>query len=236
MVKVDGRLAQPEPAVSTFAATDNVDLLGVVRAHVRSSAGQVAAVEIPDLLPAVVSGFWPVCNSVDREKCVPGAFVGVKLVFLACLVERFGQLGRLFGCRKLVVSAKQTQQRARQVLSQVNDWSCFQRHAFWRRVDDERSVAVDRGVELQATSSKEGLPSARAITDDANFAVGARQRTQVIGGPGYIADEALIWHTTLCPCSCRCIIWTGSWCIAVVEVRHQRCIAIRSELPDDLFS
>src|SRR5215469_15255992 len=77
-----------------------------------SSAGQVAAAQIPDLLPAVVGGLDPVGGPADGEERMAGPVVDVELVRLAGLGEGLAQLGHLVGRRILVVRAEQAEQRA----------------------------------------------------------------------------------------------------------------------------
>src|SRR5215469_7322646 len=88
VIVVDGRVAQRKPALGALAATRDLDLLGGVGAHASSSACQVAAVEIPDLLPAIIRGFRAVRHPVDCKEGVSGAVVSMELVLLARVVER----------------------------------------------------------------------------------------------------------------------------------------------------
>src|SRR5271166_1163128 len=115
-----------------------------------SSTSHVAAVEIPDLLPAVVRGLRPVCRPVHREKGVSCAVIGVELVRLAEVIEDLGQLARLARGWVLVVGAEQPEQRTRQVWRQPNDRRNLEWHAFRRWVHDAGTVAVNRRVELKA--------------------------------------------------------------------------------------
>src|ERR1700733_12508081 len=97
----------PLPATSIFSVR-------YVHISAPSSSGQIAAEEIPDLLPAVVGRLHPVGRAVHREERVPGALVAVEFVFLACLGEDLVQFVDLLRGRVLVLGAEQPEQRAGQ--------------------------------------------------------------------------------------------------------------------------
>src|SRR5262249_37573012 len=102
-----------EPPLRTLTAPGDLNVLGVVRAHVSPSASQIAAVESEYLLPAVVRSRRPVCRPVHREESMSCVVIGMELVRLAEVGQDLRQLSRLLGRRVLVVSAEQPEQRAR---------------------------------------------------------------------------------------------------------------------------
>src|SRR5215469_8483377 len=106
VVVINGRVAQRKQALGPLAATRDLDLLSGVRAHASSSACQVAAVEIPDLLPAIIRGFRAVRHPVHCKEGVSCTVISMELVLLAGLVERLGQLGRLRRRGHLVVGTE----------------------------------------------------------------------------------------------------------------------------------
>ena len=87
--------------------------VGRVLGHERSGC-EVAAEEVPDLLPAVVGGRDVEVRAVDAEERVPGVLVGVELVLLAVRLERRGDACGLLRRRVAVVGTEQPEQRARQ--------------------------------------------------------------------------------------------------------------------------
>src|ERR1022692_4012648 len=167
------------------------------------SAGQVAAVEDPDLLPAVVRGVDPVRRPVRREERMPGALIGVEVM-------------RLPQCR--------------QFPGEPDDRLHFQRHSVGRRIDNEGPVTIDGRVKLEAAGSEERLAPAGAVADDADLSVRVRQAAQVGGSAADIADEALVRDAALGPRRGRGIVRAGAGRVPVVEVRHQGRVAVRGEL------
>src|SRR6266851_6354382 len=129
------------------------------------SAGQVTAVEVPDLLPAVHGCIRPVRGPVHGEEGVPGAGVAVELVRLPGLGEDLVQFANLVRRGAGVVVAEQAEQRAGQVLGEMHYRAGLERHARRRRADDERAVTVDRRVQGQAARREEGLAAAGAVAD-----------------------------------------------------------------------
>jgi hypothetical protein len=67
--------------------------------------------------------------------------------------------------------------------------------AFGRILNDERAVAVDRRVQFQRASGQECLPTAGAVPDHPDLAVGPRELAQIVGGTCDIADEPFVGYT-----------------------------------------
>ena len=122
------------------------------------------------------------------------AVVGVEFVRLVQPGQLGVQRGDRGGRREPVVDSEQAQQRAAQVRRQVQDRFHGLGHALRRILNDEGAVAVHRGVERQRARRQVRVPPARAVPDDAELPVGARQPAQVLHRAGDIADQSLVGH------------------------------------------
>src|SRR4030095_16983230 len=78
-------------------------------------SAQVLAQECEHLLPSIEGSSLPVLRPVDGEEGVSGFVVGVELVGLAELVERFSGLGGVVRRRAGVLHAEEAQQRTLQI-------------------------------------------------------------------------------------------------------------------------
>jgi hypothetical protein len=156
---------------------------------------------------------------------MPSAVVGVELIGLAVRLERILEFRDLRGRRRHVVPAEQPEQRAGQVPGALDErLHAPQRMALRRGPDHEAAIAVDGGVERQADRGQERVPTARAVADHADPAVGVTQPAQIRSRTGYLADDPLVWDGDRArrPRRRHRVVRGRPGRLAVVEVRHHR--------------
>src|SRR5947209_20542612 len=129
------------------------------------SGAQVPVEEGPDALPAVLRGLRAVAGPVGGEERVPGPLVAVELVALPGLAEQPLQLRDVLRRRVLVFGAEQPEQRAAQVGDPVVERADLQGETLGWGADDERAVAVDRGVQFDRAGREDGLAAAGAVAE-----------------------------------------------------------------------
>src|SRR5579864_479794 len=130
------------------------------------------AEEGPNLVPAIHRLLGPIERPMPVEKAVARAVVAVELVILAVLLEFGLVLVHLLGARRAIVVAEQAEQRAAEVLGHVDRRD--------RRLGVELLWAhhhaaaplLDAGIDVLALAGiEEGMPAARAGTDETDLAV-----------------------------------------------------------------
>ena len=115
---------------------------------------------------------------VDREEPVAGVVVAVELVSLAVRAEDLVQFGDLLGARMGSSFPNSPKSGARRRGS-CSARPSPQREALRGRTDDERAVAVDRGVEVEVAGGEHRPVSHPAVADHADLSVRAGQRRQI---------------------------------------------------------
>jgi hypothetical protein len=162
----------------------------------------------------------------------------VELIGLAVRLERRLEFGHVLGRWLLVINAEQAEQRARQVPGPLDQGRpALQRVTRGRTADDEAAVTVDGRVQRQADRREERLPAARAVADHADLAVGITQPAQVRGRAGHLTDDPLVGYGDNAgrPRRRHRVVRVGAGRLAVVQVRHHRVQAARSERPGELL-
>ena len=149
--------------------------------------------------------------------------------------EDLVELVDLLGARVGVLVAEQPEQGRAQVRQLVDEVGDLEREALRGRADHERAVAVDRRVEIEVAGREHGLPSARAVADDPDLAVGAGQRSRYVAAPADVADQALIGHAALGPGGGGGIVGRRARRFAPVQVGADRVVAQLGEPADDLL-
>src|SRR5690242_7397422 len=119
------------------------------------STSQMRAEEFRNPAPAVDGGIETVRGTVDGEERMPCAVVGKERVILSQPGEFRVEGGDRFGGRVAVVLAEQAEQRAAQIRRQPEDGLHRRWHPLRWILYDERSVAVDGGVDRQRACGQE---------------------------------------------------------------------------------
>src|SRR5712692_8909616 len=125
--------------------------------------------EREDLLPAVHGLLLPVRRAV----------VAMELVVLAVLLQLGLVLVDLFRRRRLVLVAEDPEDRAREILGEVDGRRWLVRGQLFLRHDHAAAPALDHRVEaLQLAAREERLAASRARAEDADFPVHVRLRAE----------------------------------------------------------
>ena len=163
-----------------------------------------------------------------------GAVVADELVGLAGGLQRQLQLVHLLRAGELVVVTEEAEQGTVQVGRAVDQWRHLEREAVGNGAGHEGPVAVDRRIDGQADSGEERVPASRAVADDADLAVGRRERPQGLDGRVGVAHE---WSSGMPPASRRRrgIVGIDIEALAGVEVGAERVVAVGGEAPRDLL-
>src|SRR5690242_13112313 len=122
------------------------------------------------LLPAVDRRGLAVLRPIHREEGVAGIVVSVELVGLAELLQRLLGLPGVLRRGPGVLDAEETQQRAAEILRELDRRDRLARCELLGLGGDAAAVAVDGRVDAAQGARREiRLPPARAIADDANL-------------------------------------------------------------------
>jgi hypothetical protein len=117
--------------------------------------------EGPDLIPAIDCLLLPVGRPVIVEEAVAGAVIAVEFVILAVFLQLLLMLIHLGRGGGLVVIAEEPQQRARQVLREVNGRRGLLGGQLFLGLYHSAPPALDSGVKAGgATGHEEGLAAA----------------------------------------------------------------------------
>src|SRR5207247_10294284 len=173
--------------------------------------------------------------AVYGELRVPGVCVRAVLGGFPELLERFRGPGDVLRRGASVLDAEQSEQRALEILGELDRSDRLTRGQLLGLGDDTTAIAVDRGVDAtEGTGGQVRLAAARAIADDPNLAVQIRQGPKVIDRALDIAQRAVVRHASgradtgavLLPCGLR---------LTALEVARNRDVAVVRESPGDVL-
>src|SRR3989449_3762169 len=188
-----------------------------------------------DLLPAVHRGVHAILRAVDGEERVPGVFVRVELVSFPELLARFLGLGDVLRRGACVLDAEQFEQRALEILGELDRGTRLTRGQLLGLGDDTTAIAVDRGVDAaEGTGGQVRLAAAGTVADDPNLAVQIRQGPKVIDRALDIAQRAIVRHASG-RADTGAVLLRRGLPLTEMEVWRNRDVAVVGESPGDLL-
>src|SRR5712691_1857561 len=217
--------------ISLLQALDcEVDLR--VRAK-RAQSVEVLAEPGEDLLPAVYGRGLAILRAVDGEEGVARVLVGVELVDLPVLLQRGLGLGHVVRRGARVLDAEEPEQRARQILGEVDGGRGLARRQLLRLGHHASAIAIDRGIHAaQRARGKIGLASPGAVADDADLAVQIGQAAEEVDGPLHVAHGAIVGHATG-GADARAVLLGCGLALAEVQVGHDGDVSVMGEAARD---
>src|ERR1700730_17794923 len=134
--------------------------------------GQVLVQEREYLLPAVQRLLDAVGRPVVVEEAVPGAVIAMELILLAVLLQLRLVLVHLLRCRRTILVAEQTEQRAGEALAELDRRRRLLRVQLLLAHHHPAAPQLDRGVDAVGVAGKqEGLPAGRAGAEYADLTI-----------------------------------------------------------------